>query len=175
MSGRSRILYLGKRLIWGLVKSWVWQQCPFPQATWARLQSLALTWAKSTGSSLGWRAEVAQLLQRVTGWGTSSKKPTRRPKRRSPHMGGDGVPSGGQKSPWDPDPWGAPRNNSGHTNVATDFLIHPSCQPEQGACINHLQVPRRAFNKCLWNEFKRVLEIDCRNNVNALDSTELYT
>lgn len=41
---RARRLYLGKPLIWGLVKFWFGQRCPSPalpppQATWARLQS----------------------------------------------------------------------------------------------------------------------------------------
>jgi hypothetical protein len=41
---RARRLYLGKPLIWGLVKFWFWQRCPSPalpppQATWAWLWS----------------------------------------------------------------------------------------------------------------------------------------
>lgn len=87
MTGKSRILYLGKLLIWGLVKFWFWQQRPSPalpppQATWAQLQSTALAQAKPADlASPGfWGAE--QFLQGLTGWETTCNQQVAKPDAR---------------------------------------------------------------------------------------------
>lgn len=102
---------MGKQLIWGLVKSWVWQQrlsptLPPPQATWVRLQSLALTRAKSTNfspSSAEQRWHNYSREWQGEGQAASSQQEARGEGALVPWVVMVSHPEA-QKSPWDPNP-----------------------------------------------------------------------